>query len=157
MLADPNISGVSGANGGYIEGARVYNDADLTIADSVQTNLTFNQERYDTDSIHSILSNTERLTCKTAGKYIIGGHCRFEPNGVGSRLIDIYLNGTTMIARDERLNSGAAAAVTFSIVTYYDLVVNDYVTLYVYQTSGGNLKVTYNPKMSPEFWMHRIG
>ena len=52
-------------------GARVHNSANISVSDSTWTSMTFDSERYDTDSIHSTASNTSRLTCVTAGKYLI--------------------------------------------------------------------------------------
>ena len=53
-------------------GARVYNDANISIPDNTETAVTFNTEEWDTDTIHDPSTNPERLTAKTAGKYL--GH-----------------------------------------------------------------------------------
>ena len=78
-------------------GARVYNSAAQSITTSSATALTFDTERYDTDTIHSTSVNTSRLTCITAGIYIISGQMEFASNTVGLREVFIQLNGTTRI------------------------------------------------------------
>ena len=72
-------------------GARVYNNANISIPDSTVTALTFNSERWDTDSIHSTVSNTSRLTAQTASKYDIKGNIKWASNSTGTRLIIINL------------------------------------------------------------------
>ena len=138
--------------------ARVYNDADIGISHNTLTALTFNSERWDTDEIHSTVSNTGRLTCKTAGLHGIYGHIRFAPNVSGSRIISIRLNGTDVIAH-QRVSAIPASGdeTSISIYTEYVLAVNDYVELLVFHNSGTTLSVTYTAKYSPEFGMTYLG
>ncbi|KKL75014.1 hypothetical protein LCGC14_2059110, partial [marine sediment metagenome] len=75
-------------------GARVTNSAAITLTTTTDTGLTFDQEDYDTDTIHDTGSNTNRLTATTAGKYIITGAARFAANATGTRRLGIRLNGT---------------------------------------------------------------
>ncbi len=140
----------------YHEGARVYNSANISIPDNTWTPLTFNRERYDTDTIHDLTSNTSRLTCKTAGKYVIVGNIRFASSAVGKRAIAIYLNGSTEISQASQGLPSDYFLVTI-VATIYDLAVNDYVELRVYQNSGGALNVEISGSFSPEFMMQRIG
>lgn len=138
---------------------RVYNSAAITIATATLTAVTFNSERYDTDAIHSTTVNTNRLTCVTAGKYLISADMEFAPNATGTyRKLAIRLNGTTIIslAAISPIASGADAS-HLSISTIYSLVVGDYVEMMVKQDSGGNLDVSSSPNSSPEFSMSRIG
>ncbi|DBA34793.1 TPA_asm: virion structural protein [Caudoviricetes sp. vir520] len=142
--------------GAYTEGCRVFNSANINIPNAAWTTLTFDSERYDTDSIHSTIANTDRLTCQTAGKYQITGNVIFDSNNVGFRLLAIEYNGATLIGRSG--NMALNATVTpLSLSTLYELSVSDYVTLKVYQTSGGALNVRYTGNDSPEFMMQRIG
>ncbi len=155
-VAWENVEGVGGGGGGYTEGARVYNDANISIANSTFIDLTFNQERYDTDGIHSTGSNTERLTCQTAGKYLIIGSVYWAVDTTFDRRVTIYLNGTTWIqfnafAPAPNIQTGMIAS------TIYDLSISDYVTLRVWQNTGNPLNVEAGSNFSPEFMMQRIG
>src|SRR3990167_8910278 len=58
--------------------ARAYNDAAISLTSGTATIITLNQERWDTDTIHSTSSNTGRLTATTAGRYQIIGHIEFR-------------------------------------------------------------------------------
>ncbi|GAI27094.1 unnamed protein product, partial [marine sediment metagenome] len=143
-------------HGLYSEGARVYNDADISINDNAPTELTFNRERYDTDTIHSTTVNPSRLTCMTAGKYLIVGQALFVANAAGRRAFVIRLNGTTDIAA-YRAGLDSTNNVDVTITTVYDLATTDYVEFRVYQNSGVALAIVAAPNESPEFMMQRIG
>jgi uncharacterized protein YhdP len=140
----------------YIEGARVYHNIDQTIANDTWTYLAFNSERYDNDTIHDTVTNNSRLTCQTAGKYLIIGQVQFNTDPDGIRNIQFRLNGTTVI-----LNQSEAATPTLqkesNASTIYDLAVGDYIELGVHHTAGAALDIKYVANHTPEFMMQRIG
>ncbi|KKK93004.1 hypothetical protein LCGC14_2697240 [marine sediment metagenome] len=155
-----NLPG-GGGGGGYTEGARVYNSANISIPNSTVIALTFDSERYDTDTIHDPATNPSRLTCKTAGKYIISGCIAFAANNNGSlRQISIRVNGTTTLAT-QRLISATNDVGTIEwmqeVSTIYELAIDEYVELTAYQDSTVALNVLAAGNYSPEFMMSRIG
>jgi hypothetical protein len=135
--------------------ARVYNDANISIANNTVVILTFNQERYDTDSIHSISVNTSRFTIPFAGKYAVGAHVGFASNATGYRQVGLLLNGVTNIAIQNypAVNGDATA---FSIATEYDFPAGVFVEVYAYQNSGGPLNVIVSNNWTPEFWIRKM-
>lgn len=139
------------------QGCRVYNNLDITITHNTDTPLTFNSERWDTDGIHSTSGSTGYLICQTPGYYIITGHVQFEGNTAGHRQIWISLNGTTDIGRVSMNPYNITPPARICITTVYYLDAGEYVELYVYQSSGGNLDVISISNRSPEFSMQRIG
>jgi len=141
----------------YDEGCRVYNSSNVTITGSVNQQIPFDTERWDTNNIHSTTSNTSRLTCRTAGKYLIVGnvHWYADGSGTGTRIVSIRLNGSSFIGR-ERYEPGNELH-TMIVTTIWNLAVGDYVELNVYQTSGGNLDILNDADFSPEFMVQRIG
>lgn len=144
--------------GGYTQGARAYHSVNQSIADNTDTALALNSERYDTDAIHDNVTNNSRLTCKTAGKYIIVGNVAFDLNNTGIRLLRIRLNGVTNIGSQlTRGSAGTGSDDNMNVSTIYDLAVNDYVQLFFFQNSGVALNVNANASVSPEFMMQRIG
>lgn len=138
------------------EGARVYHNAAQAIPNNAITTLAFNSERYDTDSIHDTVINNSRLTCKTAGKYIIIGHAAFASAAAIGSAIYIRHQGATIIAQHSE-EASVAFAYRIEAATIYDLAVGEYVELRVYQFSGAPLNIVYAPQYSPEFMMQRIG
>jgi len=142
--------------GGYTEGARVYNSPAQSIPNATATVLAFNGEKYDTDTIHDNVTNNSRLTCKTAGKYLIFLNAAFESNNVGYRWYEARVNGVTIIAFSIQ-NAVNGLGSTFPVVTTYGLSVNDYVEALVKQNSGGALDIIPVVEYSPIFGMGRIG
>lgn len=138
------------------DGCRVYNSADESVGNGSYTALTFDTERYDNGGLHSLASNTSRLTAQTPGKHLISGHVAWDISATGGRETAIKLNGSTFIAADIRQTMSAVNA-EISISTVYHLAANDYVELFVYQNSGGNLSVKAFPGFSPEFAMQWLG
>lgn len=136
---------------------RVYHNADQDVQNSTWTSLAFNSERFDTDNIHSTTVNNARLTCQTAGKYLIIAHFLFNPNGVGTRALSIELNGATPIGGCQfRPPATAGNHAGLSASTIYDLAVGDYVRINAYQNCGGPLTIPAVGKHSPEFMMIKL-
>ena len=133
---------------------RAYNTANISTSSGSWAPLTLDSERFDTDSMHSDSSNTERLTCNTAGKYAIFGIARHATDTTGQRMLRVLLNGTTTIA-EIKFDAGASD-VTEGIATLYSLSATDYVELQSFQNSGGALNIEAVPNYSPEFGMIKV-
>ncbi|MBA7627795.1 hypothetical protein ES703_35264 [subsurface metagenome] len=140
----------------YNEGARVYHNANISIPHDTVTYLPFNSERFDTDTIHDNVTNNSRLTCLTAGKYLITAHVRFLGSATGYRQLTIILGRTLEIARF--IISGLANIdQTLVATTIWDLAIDQYLEVSVYQNSTVALNIRYLTAFSPEFMMQRIG
>lgn len=155
--ADEAVAAIAAAYPSIIPSARAYNNTNISVANNTLVELTFNAERWDTDAIHSTVTNTGRLTCVTAGFYYINGGVLFAANATGQRSVQIRLNGTTNIGGDPRVGAAAAGGTRLAANTVYRLSVGDYVELVVFQNSGGALNVTYEGNSSPEFGMTYLG
>jgi len=132
-------------------GARVARQSNQSIPSSLNTAIAFTGARYNASGIWTAGALT-RLTCYTAGKYLIGGCLSFAVGGTGVRQIAILLNGATYIAAQQ----GTAISVNLSICTVYNLAVSDYVQLMAYQDSGAALDVASVSAFSPEFYMQLL-
>ncbi len=142
--------------GVYTEGARVYSDANKNIPNGTSTVIDFNLEDYDNDDIHDNVTNNSRLTCQTAGKYLITGNITYTSNATGGRGLFIGLNGGNPVG----LTRGQAVNGTITdvqVTTVYDLGIGDYVELYAYQESGIQLASEVWADYAPRFMMQRIG
>jgi hypothetical protein len=138
--------------------ARVYNGSDISVSHSSATALTFDSERFDNDTIHDTVTNPSRLTCKTAGRYLITGHVSFQTaNATGVRELWVRLNGATKIAGQTGPGRGSGADTPVTVGTVYELAENDYVELIAYQDSGSAAAAKAQDNWSPEFSMIRIG
>ncbi|MBA7710430.1 hypothetical protein ES703_119372 [subsurface metagenome] len=141
---------------GYDEGARVYHSLDIDTLHNTWTYISYNSERYDTDLIHDNVTNNSRLTCKTAGIYIIVAQISWDLHATGTRQTQIRLNRAVALAQ-YRMEAFATEYPNYTMATIYKLAVNDYIEVLVRQTSGVTLKVLTGAQYSPEFMMQRIG
>ncbi len=138
--------------GGQANGARAYNNSSQTISNTTDTAITLNSERYDYGNLHSTVTNTSRLTAQAGGVYHISASANFAANATGLRVIYIRLNGTTDICGQSSPGS-ASNSTSLSVNTLYYLNAGDYVEMYVYQASGGNLSINSSGNLSPELSM----
>jgi hypothetical protein len=120
-------------------GAEVYNSAIQSINDSAWTDVSFDVEVKDTGGFFGGISTT-RFTVPTDGFYLLMGQVSFDVNATGIRLLRLYLNGASQIARHSH---GPASGVSHNLMVAKMTVLSaaDYVTLSVYQNSGGALNL----------------
>lgn len=145
-----------------VAGCRVYNNANISIATAVWTALTFNTERFDlfdnaASTFHDTSSNTGRITIPAGmtGYYLIGGNVEFASSATNRRGIRIVHSvGATVLAT--HVQPATAGVDSLSICTLYALSAAEYVTLEVFQNSGGALNATVQGNYSPEFWAVRV-
>ena len=126
-------------------GCSLYKSAAQTISNTTFTALTFNSESFDTDAFHSTATNTSRITIPAgkAGKYLLHGTIGYGAGSNGSTLRSaaIYKNGSAEKYVVVTLGVGNDDNGRLSFACTLDLAVADYVELYFYQASGGNLDV----------------
>jgi hypothetical protein len=137
--------------------ARLGSNTGQSIPHAAWTALTFNTEAWDDDELHSLSTNTDRLTIRTAGVYFIAAQVRFAANGTGARELQIRLNGVTTLAQADCLAIAQANGLVYlNLVTFWKLMVGDYLSAVVYQASGAALNVESAGACSPAFMAARI-
>ena len=114
-----------------------------------------NSESWDNDTIHDNVTNNSRLTCKTAGRYLIIGNITFAANATGTRAARIQLGGATDL-QTTRVMASPNIVTSIPVIVEKVLAVNDYVELLGAQNSGGNLDMNAGDNVT---WlqMRRIG
>lgn len=136
---------------------RAYNNAALVLGTGVFTTLTFNSERWDTDTMHDTGSNTGRITFTTAGTYVICFNGRTDPTaGIHTIVAQIRLNGTTVLGSQHSFETGAGTDHRVTVTTIWQAAANDYVEIQIYQATGGNLNLQSVADESPEFSAVRV-
>jgi len=152
------VAGASAPAWQIAPAARVANSADIDPATGSWVTLTFDTEdgtydTFDTDAMHSVASNTGRLTCPTNGDglYLIGGCVKLDASGAGTSDagLRIYLNGSTAI-HTEFNSYTKESSIEIAVCTLYKLSATDYVELQVYTESDFDVKQVSNS--SPVFW-----
>ena len=136
---------------------RAYNDANISIANATTTAVALNAERWDTDTMHDLSTNNNRITIKTAGVYVFDAQIRFADNTTGDRMIDIVFGGSTEIAR--AIWHGTAGTNTVdarNLTVVYNMAVDEYVEIKVWQNSGDALNILTTAQYGIEFTAARF-
>ncbi len=134
----------------------VYKDAVQAVNESTWTEVTFNQENWDTNALHDVVTNNARLTCVIPGLYLISGYLSFSAVPATMRGAGIYLNGATYVGIEAW---HAAVLPVVAIQAVLKMSATDYVTLHVYQNNGGGgaLNITAGAATYPQFSMTYLG
>ncbi len=129
--------------GATFVGCSLYKSAAQSIANDSSTTITWDSENYDTDSLHSTVTNTSRITIPTGkgGKWLFTGCMAFASNGTKVRRANLVVNGTTsylpIAQQATAATDGDSTHGTFAWPL--NLVAGDYVEMQAYQNSGGSL------------------
>ena len=147
------------ANAGGDIGCRVYHSVGYTIPKDVATVHPFDSERYDTDGMHSNVTNNSRITFTTAGKYSLIAVINFAgaANNVGDRTIRFRKNGTDTIAI---VSVPALGGLNFDheihLATVDEFAANDYVEVLLTQGEAFDLATEATPVRATEFMARKL-
>jgi hypothetical protein len=127
------------ASGAAFVGCSVGRDGVQSLTNATDTAVLWNEEFYDTDGFHSLVTNTSRFTIPAgkAGYYTITGVCAFDTDNTGMRTAALFKNGSQIdylgggrAATGSGVNAFATMSITFSAS------VADYFEIFVMQNSG---------------------
>ena len=143
--------------GPYTQGCRIYNNAHFAVADATAwVTHPFNAEDYDTDTMHDLVTNNERITFTTAGKYLVVLQFKWDANVTGRRIIGIRDNNGTFITFSEQAIPGNFTF-NMNVVTLENFSAADWVEAICYQNSGGALLARYDAGANCYFMAQRVG
>lgn len=151
-------TGEGGGGGGLVNACRVRASSSQSISDSTSTVVLFDLEDYDNNEMHSTSTNTGQIVCKVAGLYHIFANIRLAGNVNGNRIFNIRLNGTYNLAsiRFEPIDqTGKFDALCLS--SDYELAVDDYIEVIVWQESGSSISTETNDYANPVFGITYLG
>lgn len=105
---------------------------------------------------HDNTTNNSRIYARTSGKYQISGQVTYAANATGARYIVIKKNAAGAIGSGTDLYSKATAAASTSTsvdaaTIEVDLTAGDYIEMFGYQSSGGNLNVNTSSGAADSF------
>jgi hypothetical protein len=132
--------------------------ANQSISNTTNTAITFDTELEDTDGFHSTVTNTSRITIPAgkAGFYLISGQINYASNAVGVRHGNIYKNGSLLsVAWLVGATNGDWTGGSVSQIV--ELAETDYVELFAYQNSTGNLNVNGGNTYGAAFQVQFLG
>lgn len=124
---------------------RVYNSANESIASGAPTTVTFDTELFDTDSMHSTVSNTSRITINTAGVYIVTFHGYFQAAAdYTEAYVDFYKNGNLASTGQSHSATTTSGAPRIFNADEFKLAVGDFLEAKVFQVNGAAAARTLN-------------
>jgi hypothetical protein len=134
-----------GANGGGANGYAVqaWNSAVQNIPNAEMTVVALDGTTADsTGDQHSNTTNNSRLTCRSAGIYIVHAEVEWYPNGNGARRMLLRANGTTVFGYSTAYPNQSVQPEQNQVTVFWTCKTpGEYIELNVYQTSGGVLEL----------------
>jgi hypothetical protein len=109
------------------------------------------------DSHGKFDTTNNRYVAPIPGRYVVSAGVDFTANGTGYRALDLFKNGVAAKAmhRSNTLIAGTATLVQGTVEI--DLVAGDYIEIFAYQSSGGNLAYTNLTQDVTYFDIVRVG
>lgn len=139
------------------QGARVFCSIATNAASGSTTTVQYDNVRYDTDGMFDAAQPT-RLTCKTAGIYLLGGNVTFEADADGERLVRVIVNNLTVV-NSVMLPPAKNTVTVLNVSSLFYLNQNDYIEMQVFHNSTtlDPIPILASPAVSPEFWAQKVG
>lgn len=116
--------------------------APQSVPNGTSHSILWNEEIYDENAMHSVVSNTNRINVLSAGLHLIVCNVIWDVSALGRREVRLYRTrgaGNTQIARDSLIDPGLSVSPTQLLVSHDVAEVGDYYQLTCTQTSGGIL------------------
>lgn len=138
----------------------VYHDTTQSCADAAETLIVFNSERYDTDSMHSTVSATSKITFTTAGLYLITFRATLPGLTTYSRVYSsLRVDGSTLIGYAGETPTTFNAGPLLLNTAVYKAAAGSYVEALVYQDNTANTaqNLQSGANFSPEFTATWLG
>lgn len=125
---------------------------------TMTTNPSWDTEVSDTDNMHRPGTNPSRITIQTAGVYHVAATIRFADASLTLLVVQILLNGATVIARDDRGASvGGPGYACGTAEADRVFAVGDYLEVQYRQISGSTLTPDVISECTPIFSATRTG
>ena len=130
------------AAGASFVGASATHSSATSSSNNTYTQIPFDNEIYDTDGMHSNVTNNSRFTIPTGkgGYWLITALIQWADSQVGVRLIRLYVNGVAT-AEYSGLITSAVGNTGLNWSRVVNVSAGDYCELYGLQTSGGSLDI----------------
>jgi hypothetical protein len=123
--------------------ARGVSNADQTTATTIAEDVEFQTNQYNvgySGEIHNVGTTPARFVAPVAGLYTLSANVVWEGNATGVRTTAFVKNGLTTLAQSIQA-AVVASSITQALTVDVLLAKDDYVTVNVTQTSGGDLDV----------------
>lgn len=132
-------------------GCEAYISANVSTSDSSFKTINLNTENFDTDTIHSNVTNNSRLTVPSGATYVrLYAQIGWATNSTGKRTIVIQKNGSSNYNGylSTSGDAGSGGVIYLNVQGIVQVTGGDYFEMLAFQSSGGALDVignTYGP------------
>lgn len=109
-----------------------------SVTNATWTAMSADTEEYDTDAMHSTVTNNSRITIVTAGLYLVTAAVSWAANATGSRGARLWLSGVAAVPGTVAQASATDSNVSTVTVTV-SLSAGAYIEVQGLQRSGGAL------------------
>lgn len=110
--------------------------ATQSITVSTNTLVTFDQETFDTNTLHDNVTNNERIILNKVGAWLIFGGVEFTATSAGRYRIFLAKNGSTTTINDLTLSAAASNQTLQVMGIVASTAITDYMTLSAFFGSG---------------------
>lgn len=119
---------------------QVFMSAAQSVADATVATLLYNQETFDTDTMHSTVTNTNRITFTTAGVYLVGVQANFATDtDYDVVALAIRNSAGTTIAQTNDTGADVAGALDLQLTRLQKMNAGDWLDSWAYQDNvSGN-------------------
>lgn len=125
-----------------------------SLLNTTTTAITFDTNVIDTYNGHSTTTNTSRYVCQQAGYYTVAGAICYAASSTGMRGAHASVNGSALQGCAAQVAGGATYFTTVALPPRdVFLNLNDYVELYGWQSSGGNLSTATASDQASMMWI----
>lgn len=149
-------AGGGGGGSSTFEGAQVYRDSNFAFTSAAGGDLIdFNQEDFDTNTIHDNATNNSRLTAQVGGYYRVYFQGRINQDAGGGWSEIMFRKNNIVFSVGMRVNTNAADEYQYHEAVI-ELNATDYVEARIRTTSGSGT-LEYFSSYPPRFGMYKIG
>lgn len=122
---------------------RCTQSGNISLPDAAATLITWDGETYDTDTMHSTVSLTSRITVNTAGLYLVTFNYRTFGEATLAWTEGIITVNGTRIAGGNADRNGASFETNQNVTAHYKATVGQYFEAVVYQDNTNNVAINF--------------
>jgi hypothetical protein len=147
---------------GYTQNCRVRRTSNQTITTGGATNVIYESVDFDTDNMVDLAADDDRITIRTAGKYIAGAGVEWNNNNVGGtiRTMEMRRSVGGRLAQDKDLRAAGTfplGSYLLSVSTLQNFDIGDEILVQVQQDSGVSLDIQDSQQAAIILWAARVG